>query len=222
MGERLLAIHNRGYARDLRLPQSEALILDDGWHNLRNDVDGAIGFEFRMKEDRGVTHLGMWDDHDKDTGVRPARNLPTEAGRDQPSLAGPKKRRIAAPHLIKLYQFNEHGLAKLIARAETSPQKQGKLEGEFRYIELAGKAKLLKGQRYLLTMSTAAGDGDHFHDPASYDGLSPLVCPSIEVVRSVLLRGDDPNAPEAIPAFSDLKEDHSRHRLPVGPTLKFQ
>ena len=222
MGERLLTIHNRGYARDLRLPQSEALILDDGWHNLRNDVDGAIGFEFRMKEDRGVTHLGMWDDHDKDSAVRPARNLPTEADRDQPSLAGPKKRRIAAAHLIQLHELGDNGPAKLVASAEASPQRQGKLEGEFRYIQVGDKVKLLQGQRYLLTMSTAAGDGDHFHDPASYDGLSPLVCPSIEVVRSVLLRGDDPNALEAIPAFSDLKEDHSRHRLPVGPTLKFQ
>ena len=103
MGARLLAIHNRGYARDLCLKKSGAMILDDGWHNLRNDLDGVIGFEFRMKEDRKVTHLGMWDDHEKDSGVRPARNLPTERDRDQPSLAGPKKRRIAASHWIKLY-----------------------------------------------------------------------------------------------------------------------
>ena len=96
------------------------------------------------------------------------------------------------------------------------------MEGEFRYIRLARKVKLIKGQHYLLTMSTTAGDGDHFHDPASFDGLSPLVCPSIEVVRSVLLRGNDPNAPEPIPAFADLAEDYSKHRLPVGPTLKFE
>ena len=198
------------------------IILDDGWHNLRNDLDGAIGFEFRMNEDREVTHLGMWDDQVKDGGVRPARNLPTEGDRDQPSLASPKKRRIASPHLIKLYELDDSREAKVIASAETSPQKQGKMEGEFRYIELVDKVKLIKGQRYLLTMSTAAGDGDHFHDPASYDGLSPLVCPSIEVIRSVLLRGDDPNAPEPIPAFGDLAAAHSRHRLPVGPTLKFQ
>jgi arylsulfatase A-like enzyme len=222
MGERLLAIHNRGYARDLGLKKSEALILDDGWHNLRNDLDGAIGFEFRMKEDRAVTHLGMWDDQIKDSGVRPARNLPTEANRDQPTLAGAKKRGISAPHLIQLHELDDNGPAKLIAKAETSPQRQGKLEGEFRYIQVGDKVTLTKGQRYLLTMSTAAGDGDHFHDPASFDGLSPLVCPSIEVVRSVLLRGDAPNASEAIPAFSDLSEAYSKHRLPVGPTLKFQ
>ena len=222
MGERLLAIHNQGYARDLGLKKSRVLILDDGWHNLRNDLDGAIGFEFRMKEDRAMTHLGMWDDHDKESGVRPARNLPTEADRDQPTLAGPKKRRIAAPHVIQLHELGDNSPAQLIASAETSPQKQGKLEGEFRYIRLARKVKLIKGQHYLLTMSTTAGDGDHFHDPASFDGLSPLVCPSIEVVRSVLLRGNDPNALEAIPAFADLAEAYSRHRLPVGPTLKFE
>ena len=222
MGERLLAIHNRGYARDLRLEKSDVLILHDGWHNLRNDVDGAIGFEFRMKQDRMVTHLGMWDDQFKDIGVRPARNLPTEDDRDRPSLPGPKKRGISAPHLIQLHSLNDNAPANLIASCEISPQKQGKLEGEFRYLELADSVKLPKGQRYLLTMSTVAGDGDHFHDPASFDGLSPLVCPTIEVIRSVLLRGDDPNASEPIPAFSDLKEDHSKHRLPVGPTLKFE
>ena len=222
MGARLLAIHNRGYARDLGLKRSGALILDDGWHNLRNDVDGAIGFEFRMNEDREVTHLGMWDDHDKDSGVRPARNLPTEYDRDQPSLAGPKKRRISAPHRIKLYELDDSGEAKAIASVEASPQKQGTLEGEFRYLALARKVKVTKGARYLLTMSTAVGDGDHFHDPASFDGLSPLVCPSVEIIRSMLLRGDSPNAPESIPAFSDLDAAYSRHRLPVGPTLKFQ
>ena len=222
MGQRLLAIHNRGHARDLGLKKSEALILDDGWHNLRNDVDGAIGFEFRMKEDRAVTHLGMWDDQNKDAGVRPARNLPTEDDRDQPSLPGPKKRGISAPHVLQLHALNDHVAAKLIARAEVTPQKQGKLEGEFRYVQLAEEVKLIKGQRYRLTMSTAAGDDDHFHDPASFDGLSPLVCPSIEVLRSVLLRSDEQNTPLPIPAFADLKEDYSKHRLPVGPTLKFQ
>tara|TARA_Y100001934_G_scaffold248789_1_gene309670 strand:- start:1852 stop:2346 length:495 start_codon:yes stop_codon:yes gene_type:complete len=164
----------------------------------------------------------MWDDQFKDIGVRPARNLPTEDDRDRPSLPGPKKRGISAPHLIQLHSLNDNATANLIASCEISPQKQGKLEGEFRYLELADSVKLAKGQRYLLTMSTVAGDGDHFHDPASFDGLSPLVCPTIEVIRSVLLRGDDPNASEPIPAFSDLKEDHSKHRLPVGPTLKFE
>ena len=222
MGERLLAIHNRGHARDLGLKKSEALILDDGWHNLRNDVDGAIGFEFRMKEDRAVTHLGMWDDQNKDAGVRSARNLPTEDDRDQPSLSGPKKRGISSPHVLQLHALNDHVAAKLIARAEVTPQKQGKLEGEFRYLQLAEEVKLIKGQRYRLTMSTAAGDDDHFHAPASFDGLSPLVCPSIEVLRSVLLRSDEQNTPLPIPAFADLKEDYSKYRLPVGPTLKFQ
>ena len=105
---------------------------------------------------------------------------------------------------------------------QVEPGKPGELDGEFRYLKLDQPVELRKGTRYLLTMTTKAGDGDHFHDPASYDGLSPLVCPSIEVIRSVLLRGDGPNAPEAIPAFADLAEAHSRHRLPVGPTLKFE
>jgi hypothetical protein len=36
-----------------------------------------------------------------------------------------------------------------------------------------------------------------------------------------MVRGDA-NQRSAIPAFSDLHEAYSRHRLPVGPTLKFK
>ncbi|MBC8355276.1 MAG: hypothetical protein H8E66_25145 [Planctomycetes bacterium] len=39
-----------------------------------------------------------------------------------------------------------------------------------------------------LLMSTAVADGDRFRDPASFDGLSPLVHPDVVVRRSVLVR----------------------------------
>jgi len=222
MGTRLLEIHNRGYARDLNIEDGQALILDDGWHNLRNDINGAVGFEFRMNESREVTHLGMWDDHDKDSGVRPGRNIPTEHDRDQPSLGGGKKCRIASPHVIKLYELNASGGAKVIASAEVTSTKPGDLEGEFRYVVLKKSISLKKDDEYLLSMSTVPGDGDHFHDPASFDGLSPLVSRSIDVIRSVLVRKGDVASRGVIPGFSDMADEYAKHRLPIGPTLKFK
>ena len=68
-------------------------------------------------------------------------------------------------------------------------------------------------------MTTAVGDGDHFHDPGSFDGLSPVVHSDVEVVRAVLVRD---RHSEAIPAFADMHEDYAAFRLPVGPTLKFK
>ncbi len=222
MGGRLLRIHNRGYARDLNFEESHALIFDDGWHNLRNDISGAVGFEFRMNESRKVTHLGMWDDHEKDSGVRPARNVPTEFDRDQPSLGGGKKSVIKSPHSIKLYELSASGDAELVAGVDISPQNAGILEGEFRYTALAESISLKESVEYLLTMTTAAGDGDRFHGPASFDGLSPQVSGSINVVRAVLVRDDNVEGRGAVPAFSDMSDDYFKYRLPVGPTLKFE
>ena len=222
MGERLLKIHNRGYARELDLEENAALIHDDGWHNLRNDVDGAVGFEFRMNESRTVTHLGMWDDHDKDVGVRPARNVPTELDRDQPSLTGGKKNRIESLHTITLYELTDSAEPAEIAGVEVSPDNVGDLEGEFRYVALSKSVSLKAGREYLLTMSTVASDGDQFHDPASFDGLSPLVSGSVEVMRAVLVRENDVAGRGAIPGFSDMADEFWQHRLPVGPTLKLK
>lgn len=222
MGERLLEIHNRGHARDLKLKDSQALVIDDGWHNVRNDITGAVGFEFRMNENREATHLGMWDDHTKDTGARPPRNVPTEHDRDQPSLGGGNKSGIVSPHIIRLYELNESGEAKVIASINVSPKNAGDLEGEFRYATLGKPVFLKKGNRYLLTMSSKAGDGDSFHDPTSFDGLSPLVSGSIDVLRSVLVRDNAVDKRGAIPGFSDMAEEYSKYRLPVGPTLKFK
>ena len=70
-------------------------------------------------------------------------------------------------------------------------------------------------------MSTQANDGDHFHDPVSFDGLSPLTHPLVRIIRSIYLRNGNSVQPEMVPAFSDLHPDYSSHRLPVGPTLKF-
>jgi len=222
MGERLLEIHNRGHARNLDLEDSQALIIDDGWHNLRNDLNGAIGFEFRMNENREATHLGMWDDHDQDAAARPPRNVPTEHDRDQPSLVGEKKRGIASPHVIMLYELNDPGRAKAIASIVVSPNNAGDLEGEFRYAPLDKSVILEKGHEYLLTLSTETGDGDSFHDPASFDGLSPLVSKSVDVLRAVLVRNNHVDNRGAIPGFSDMAEAFYEHRLPVGPTLKLK
>jgi hypothetical protein len=223
LAEHLLKIHNRGHARDRHLPDSGALLLDDGWHNLRNDLDGAIGFEFRPRSTRRVTHLGMWDDHDRDTPARSARAIPTEHDRDQPTLIDHKRRGLAAPHTLRLDEIASDGSAgKNIATLTFTPESPGELEGEFRYLPLDTLATLQPDRSYRLTMSTAVEDGDFFHDPAGFDGLPPQVTPGIDILRALLLREGESGRPAAIPAFSDMSEAYSRHRLPVGPTLKFE
>lgn len=221
LGNKLVKIHNQGYARDLKLTPGSALIQTDGWHNLRNDINGSVGFEFRVTTTSQVTHLGMWDDHEKDSGVRGPRNIPTEHDRDQPSVGGNKKSSLAAPHNINLYELDSKGKAKELTQIAFKPGTPGELENEFRYLPLHSSVILNKDQRYLLLMTTSAGDGDTFHDPASFNGLSPLVNPLIKIKRSVLVHGDV-NQRSAIPAFSDLHQSYSLHRLPVGPTLKLR
>ena len=218
---KLIQIHNQGYARDLNLSPGSALIQSDGWHNLRNDINGAIGFEFLATTTSQVTHLGMWDDHDKDSGVRGPRNIPTEHDRDQPSIGGNKKSSLAALHHINLYKLDSQGQAHGMIQITLQSGTPGELENEFRYLPITSPVVLNKDHRYLLLMTTTADDGDTFHDPPSFNGLSPLVNPLIKITRSVMVRGDV-NQRSAIPAFSDLHETYSRHRLPVGPTLKFK
>ena len=199
---------------------SEKLLVDDGWHNLRNDIDGAIGFEFRLREDRVATHLGMWDDHSKDAPARPARNVPTEHDRDRPTLDEGNKGGLVAPHTVRLHETESSGGVKLVVRLDLPVGSKGEWENEFRYFPLPASVLLSKGKVYRLTMSTSAGDGDHFHDPAGFDGLPPLIHPTVEVLRSVLIRNDDQRLPVAIPAFADMNEAYSAHRFPVGPTLR--
>ena len=219
----LLKAHNRGHVRGLQGEASGNLILDDGWHNLRNDVSGAIGYEFRLREKKVVTHLGMWDDHDREKPIRSARGIPTEAEQDQPSRLGKNPRTINSPHLLTLRKLGAGPAGtKELARVEMTPGNTGEKDGEFRYLPLDKPVTLEKGARYLLTMTTEAGDGDHFHDPAPYDGLPPLLHPAVQFTRSVFLRGEDPKRAIAIPAFEDLHPDYSAHRLPVGPTLRFK
>ena len=219
LAKELLKIHNRGHVRELDLEDGAALILDDGWHNLRNDLDGAIGFEFRLVDDRVVTHLGMWDDHQKDAPVRPARNIPTEFDRDHPGIGSGKRGVIKSPHIVRLDAIDETGAATSIAQVEAPAGNSGEWENEFRYFPLPQTLPLQKNKVYRLTMTTSAGDGDHLRDPAAFDGLSPLIHPAVEIIRSVLIRDDQP---AAIPAFADMNEAYSAHRVPVGPTFKFE
>jgi arylsulfatase A len=217
----LLKIHNQGHSRQLDVQDDGSLILDDGWHNLRNDLTGSIGYEFELLEDRVATHLGMWDDHDREKPVRSARGIPTEEQRDQPSRMGKTPRTIQSPHSIALWKL-DGGFPEELSRMKMAPGKSGELEGEFRYLKLDRSIALEKGTKYMLTMSTIAGDGDYFHDPAAYDGISPLINPKVRVVRSVLFRNEDMERALAIPSFADLRSDYSLFRIPVGPTIRFQ
>ena len=220
----LLEIHNRGHSRELKptvQQGNENLILDDGWHNLRNDLSGTVGYEFELRENRYVTHLGMWDDHDRETPTRAARGIPAENQRDQPSRTGKRPRNLKSPHLLILRKLGK-GPSVELARVEMKTGAPGELDGEFRFLPLDEPVALEKGGRYMLTMTTETGDGDHFHDPVSHDGLSPLLHPAVRVTRSVFFRDANLESPLAIPAFEDLHPDHSAFRLPVGPTLRFQ
>ncbi|MEM7385256.1 MAG: arylsulfatase [Verrucomicrobiota bacterium] len=221
MARQLLEIHNRGYARDLELKGDEVLVLNEGWHNLRNDLDGEVGYEFALRSrsgERTVTHLGMWDDHARDRPTRPARSIPDEHGRDQPgrSKGG---RGLKAAHTVRLLRIDETGPVTL-AKVLFSPDRAGKLEGAFRYRALEDAVALKPGRRYALLLSVAAEDGDHFRDVAAFDGLSPLTHPAFEIVRSLLVRSETNPVFESLPAFSDLDVSYSRFRLPVGPTLR--
>ena len=220
----LLLIHNRGHARELNLNPSHALIQAEGWHNLRNDVTGEIGFEFKLySKAKTVTHLGLWDDHDRDRPIRAARAIPAETQRDQPSLPDPKGKRrgLKTSHTIRLVQLSDTTSTEL-ARATLPEGTRAELDGAFRYIALPEPIVLETGKRYALLATTRTGDGDHFKSPDSFDGLSPLVHSEIKIIRSLLIRNGDLHHPEPIPSFSDLSPDHSRYRLPVGPTLRFK
>lgn len=221
----LLKIHNRGHARELNLPASPELFVDPGWHNLRNDVTGEIGFEFRLRDgsdSKQVTHLGMWDDHDADRPVRAARAVPDDDENDQPSrfITQKNRRRIEAPHVLRLLRLEANERIEL-ARIEIAPGEAGDLRDSFRYFTLNEPVVLSEKTDYLLLMSTRAADGDHFRDPAAFDGLLPLVHPNIHVERSILIRPGSTGNMTGIPAFEDLTESFSNHRAPVGPTLRF-
>ncbi|MDG2222439.1 MAG: arylsulfatase [Rubripirellula sp.] len=226
----LLKIHNRGHARELQLPAGPELIVNPGWHNLRNDITGEVGFEFQLRAGAGekwVSHLGMFDDHDKDVSNRPARSVPTEQSRDQPSghASRNKNRQMESNHLLRLLRLNTDDDARPateVTRCYVSSQNPGELRDAFRYIRLDKTVRLQQNVKYILLMSTEAADGDRFRDPVSFDGLSPVIHPDIIVHRSLLIRGDYVNSPTGIPAFEDLSESHDRFRLPVGPTLLFQ
>ena len=221
----LLEIHNRGHARELNASAGRELFANPGWHNLRNDVTGEIGFEFRLKDESGtkqVTHLGLWDDHDADRAVRAARAVPTDHESDQPSrfITQKNRRGLTAPHVLRLMRLDSNQPTE-IARVEVAAGETGELHDSFRYFSLKKAVTLHENTNYLLLMSTKAADGDQYRDPVSFDGLSPLVHPDIHIHRSVLVRPQDTNYRTSIPAFEDLNSSFSRYRAPVGPTIRF-
>ena len=200
------------------------MIENPGWHNLRNDVTGDVGFTFQLRSGVGkkmVTHLGMFDDHDRDKPVRAARSIPIDHERDQPSrapLTG-KNHSIKSQHVIRLLVRSENKQVEL-ARCKMKPGTSDELIRSFRYMRLPEPVQLEKGLTYVLLMSTQTADGDHFRDPVSFDGLSPQLNPDLVVQRSVLLREGSLSGSIDVPAFEDLTNSYSRYRMPVGPTLR--
>jgi len=217
--ERILRIHNQGYAR-YGLYDSEDnrpdMIFDDGWHNLRNDLDGEIGFVFKLegKEPLLVTHLGMWDDHEEDKPIREATVAPDDSITETPSVEG-CERKLSSSHTIRLSAVD----GEVIASVSLHPDDPGELRGEFRYRKLAKAVKLSPEVAYQITQSTSKEDGDLFHNPASYDGISPRVNFEFGIVRSIYLQ-DGKEVP--IPTYFEAHPDYWKYRLPVGPTLLFE
>ena len=220
----LLRLHNRGHARQVSVMGGGPMIENPGWHNLRNDVTGDIGFTFQLRPGVGnklVTHLGMFDDHDGDKPVRAARSIPMDRERDQPSkssLSG-KTYSLKSPHVIRLLVCSEDKQAEL-TRCQLRPGTSDELIRSFRYMRLPEPVQLKQGLTYVLLMSTQVADGDHFRDPVSFDGLSPQLNPDLVVQRSLLLREDSLSGYIDVPAFEDLTDSYSRYRVPVGPTLR--
>ena len=220
----LLNIHNRGYARKISVTDGAPIIENPGWHNLRNDVTGDIGFTFQLRPGVGnklVTHLGMFDDHDGDKPVRAARSIPMDRERDQPSrgpLTG-KNHSIKSQHVIRLLVRSKNKQVEL-ARCKMKPGTSDELIRSFRYMRLPEPVRLEQGLTYVLLMSTQAADGDHFRDPVSFDGLSPQINPHLMIQRSLLFRGGSSSGHIDVPAFEDLTNSYSRYRMPVGPTLR--
>ena len=211
----LLLHHNRGHVRKLGVPKVNRLVIDDGWHNLRNDLDGEIGFEFQLsgKRARTITHLGMWDDHQDDRPVRGPVQKSNDNIIERPTVAGSKGRGLNAEHVVRLLANGKMIVETALKRGA------GKLEGEYRFVKLNAPVALDPSRVYRLTMSTSSNDGDQFHNPAAYDGLSPHINPAFTIHRSVYLK-DGQETP--IPSYFDAHPDYWKHRLPVGPTFKFE
>ena len=220
----LLRLHNCGHARQIGITGGGPMIQNPGWHHLRNDVTGDIGFTFQLRSGAGkkmVTHLGMFDDHDREKPVRAARSIPLDHERDQPSkspLSG-RNHSLENPHVIRLLVCSEDKQVEL-AQIQLKPGTSDELTRSFRYIRLPEPVPLEQGLTYVLLMSTQVADGDHFRDPVSFDGLSPQLNPDIIVQRSLLLRGDSLSGYIDVPAFEDLTDSYSKYRMPVGPTLR--
>lgn len=221
----LLEIHNRGHARELNLPAGPHLFIHPGWHNLRNDVSGEIGFEFQLRTGSGkkvVTHLGIWDDHDVDGPVRAARAVPRDHDSDLPPkfITRDKRRQLKAPHVLRLLRVESKERIE-VARIKIAEGEDGELHNSFRYFRLKKTVTLVENSSYVLLMSTRAGDGDPFRDPAAFDGLSPLIHPDIDIKRSLLFRRQNTTRRSRFPSFEDLDDSYYRYRAPVGPTLRF-
>ena len=147
--------------------------------------------------------------------------MPDEFGRDHPD-DGKKGRSLAAEHGVRLVEVLADGSVVELGAVRFSPEASGELEGAFRFLPLEEAVQVEPAKRYVLLQSTVARDGDRFRDPASFDGLSPIVHPDFQVERAVLVRDGDPSRLGGIPAFSDMDADYDRYRLPLGPTLQVE
>ena len=115
----MLKIHNRGHARKLNLKVGNDLIYNPGWHNLRNDLNGEIGFQFSVEKAQRVTHLGMWVAPDSARPARRARAVGSELDRDRPARAG--KNTLSTNHVVRLVTLEGKELSLIHISEPTRP-----------------------------------------------------------------------------------------------------
>ncbi len=213
LSEQLLKIHNQGFSRRFELNTGQ--ILDtDGGVDLRNDRNGAIGYEFTVgNTGMAIESLGMWDDAAGDYTYNESSSLSDGKTAGYPNG-------LSANHTVRLFD----GQTKQLLASVTVKNGNSYLQGEFRYVDLPQPIQLFANRTYALTMTTNPGDGDLFHHFAPFTAIGPI--PSERVGNFVARIGthdaDYPNRyPDGADGTANRHPDMFRHRMFVGPNARF-
>ncbi|HMO84274.1 MAG TPA: sulfatase-like hydrolase/transferase [Lacipirellulaceae bacterium] len=212
MRRRILKDFNQGFTRSTIQPTFGPLLATDGGTDLSNALSGAIGYEVKIGSTPVVlSRLGMFDDAAGD--VINQENNATNPDGDTIGIPDG----LATPHWIRLW---DKSTGTQLAAAQIT-NANSTVEGEFRYVNLPSAVLLYAEREYALTMSTAVNDGDLFHLPAPFTGVSPI--PSSLVTNFAARRAAADGAypaltPDGALAAGSATEEIHLHRLYVGPT----
>jgi arylsulfatase A-like enzyme len=204
--------HNRGSSRALGLG-ADQILHTDGGADLRNDRNGAVGYEFTVgAQPVLVRSLGLWDDAAADQANQETLRL------DDGQTAGlPDGLKVR--HRVRLFERSTRKLLATVAVTNANSY----LQGEFRYVDLPAPVRLEAGATYALTMSTTAGDGDLFHHFAAFTGVSPAPSNLVGnfVARIATSAGGYPaRHPDGPDGAANRHPDMFRARMFVGPNAR--